>query len=76
MPKQKLKSLLSSIDTETLILGLQNVNNNLKDQVLSNITNKALLEFEKMEEKFKSFDDKEVKNAKRRIINKIKKIVD
>jgi len=76
MPKQKLKSLLSSLDTETLILGMQNVNNSMKDQVLSNITNKALLEFEKMEEKLKSFDDKDIKNAKRRILNKIKKIVD
>ena len=76
MPKQKLKTLLSGIDTETLILGMQNANNNLKDRVLSNITNKALLEFEKMEEKFKPFDEKDIRNAKRRIINKIKKIVD
>ncbi|RLD40271.1 MAG: alpha-amylase [Bacteroidetes bacterium] len=76
MPKQKLKVLLSGIDTETLILGMQKVNNNLKDRVLSNVTNKTLLEFEKMEEKFNSFDDKEIKNAKRRILNKIKKIVE
>ncbi len=74
MPKQKLKVLLSNLDIETLLYALRNTNNNLKDKVLSNITNKALQEYENLEENIKEFDANKIRNAKRRVLNKIKSL--
>jgi len=76
IPKQKLKAVLSSFDAETILFALQNANNTLKDRVLSNVTNKVLAEFETLDEKVKGFEENKVRNAKRKILNKIKKITD
>jgi alpha-amylase len=74
IPKQKLKNLLSGFDGETLLLALHKADNNLKDRVLSNISNRVLIEFEKLEEEFLGFEDNKIRNAKRRILNKLKKM--
>jgi len=74
IPKQKLRSILANFDAETLIYALQNVNANLKDKVLSNITNKALADFERLEDKITDFESNKIRNAKRKILNKIKSL--
>jgi alpha-amylase len=74
IPKQKLKALLSGIDTKTLVHALHKVDVNLKDRVLSNIPTKALKEFEKLEEELTNIVGNTKNNARRRILNKLKKM--
>ena len=74
IPKQKLKSLLSSVDAETLVQALHNADVNLKDKVLSNIPTKVLKEFEKLEDEVSEVVAKTKNNARRRILNKLKKM--
>jgi len=74
IPKQKLKSLLASVDAETLVHALHEVDLNLKDKVLSNIPTKVLKEFEKLEDEVSDVVTKTKNNARRRILNKLKKM--
>jgi alpha-amylase/alpha-mannosidase (GH57 family) len=74
MSNAKLKTLLSKFDTEILIKALHKTSDSLKDKVLSNVSNKALEEFEALSESIKEFSDNERKNARRRIINQLKKL--
>ena len=73
IPKQKLKNILANMDAETLAFALQNVDNNLKDRVLSSITNKVLSEYEQIVEQTASFNEVQIRNAKRRLLNKLNK---
>jgi len=70
----KLKSVLAKFDSDVLIKALYKSSDTLKDKVLSNVSNKVLQEFELMSEHLKVFSDKERKNARRRILNQLKKI--
>jgi alpha-amylase len=70
----KLKILLAKFDADILIKALHNTSDTLKDKVLSNVSNKLLLEIESLNDKLENFSDKERKNARRRILNQLKKL--
>lgn len=74
IPKKKLKSLLSTVDAETLVYALHDVDLNLKDRVLSNISAKVLKEVEKLEDEVSDVVTTTKNNARRRILNKLKKM--
>ncbi len=74
IPKQKLKTVLANITIETLVYALNNADTNLKDRILSTIPTKALKEFEQLEDKMTDISANAIKNAKRRILSKLKKI--
>jgi len=74
MSNAKLKSLLSKFDSDILIKALHKTSDLLKDKLLSNVSNKVLEEFEAMNDTLKEFSDNERKNARRRIMNQLKKM--
>ncbi|RUA27985.1 MAG: alpha-amylase [Bacteroidetes bacterium] len=74
MSNVKLKTLLAKFDASDLIHALHNSSDKLKDKVLSNISNNVLKEFENLSEEIVSFSEKERKNARRRIMNQLKKL--
>ncbi len=75
MPKVKLKKLLSMVDAETIFYSIQNQSNTLKDKVLSNIPLKVLSSIEQlMEIDTNEIPYIEIRNARRRVLSKLKKM--
>ncbi|OYT11241.1 MAG: hypothetical protein B6I18_04900 [Bacteroidetes bacterium 4572_112] len=74
MPKVKLKKLFSGVDAKTILYSIQNQSAMLKDRVLSNIPYRVLDEIEELIAVDNDFDKVEIRNARRRILSKLKKI--
>lgn len=75
LSNSKLKSLLSKFDADILIKALYKSSDSLKDKVLSNVSNKTLKRFESLYDSTKEYSDNERKNARRRILNQLKKML-
>ncbi|MCK5846301.1 MAG: hypothetical protein KAG84_02600 [Bacteroidales bacterium] len=75
MPKVKLRKLFKGIDASTIYFSLQNQSIILKDRVLSNIPYKILDKVEEQMQNETTNDNKvEVRNARRRLLSKLKKL--
>ena len=73
MPKLKVKKLFSGFDAQTILYSIENQSAELKDRVLSNIPYKILDEVESIMSDSK-ISKIEIRNARRRILTKLKKI--
>ncbi len=75
LPKIKLKKMLKGFDGRTIFYSIQNQSPGLKDKILSNIPLHILDEIELLiEEIGDGADSIEIRNARRRVLSKLKKI--
>ena len=74
MPKIMLKKLFSGLDSKTIYYSIQNQSLMLQDKVLSIIPYRVLDDIEEIMANSDSIDKIEIRNARRRILSKLKKM--